>query len=60
VNDPESDLTHTYLDLRETALTCNPPCLAIVCPEPTTVMCGFGGATTNIVGVRAQCRYSPR
>ena len=59
VNDASSQQTQTYLGLREAAIQCGVPCLAIVCAEPTTVTCGFGGVTTRIVA-RAQCTYSPR
>ena len=59
VNDAASQQTKTYLELREAAIKCGVACPAIVCPEPTAVMCGFGGATTRIVA-RAQCVYSPR
>jgi hypothetical protein len=59
VNDPESAQTKAYLERREAAIECGVACLATVCPEPTTVMCGFLSTTTAIVA-RAQCVYSPR
>jgi hypothetical protein len=59
VNDESSQQTANYLELREEAIKCGVSCIAIVCPEPTAVMCGFGGATARIVA-RAQCMYSPR
>jgi hypothetical protein len=59
VDNPESQATMTYLELREPAVKCGVPCLAIVCREPTTATCGFGGATTNIVA-RASCEWLPR
>lgn len=58
VDDPESTATKTYLSLRERAIACGVPCLAIVCPEPTTALCQFGTAS-SIVAV-AQCVWGPR
>ena len=60
VNDPNSEATKSYLAQREAAIACGVPCLAIVCPEPTTATCGFAGATTNIVVAPMRCTYSPR
>jgi hypothetical protein len=60
VNDPNSEATKSYLAQREAAIACGVPCLAIACREPTTVTCGFAGATTNIVVAPTRCMYSPR
>jgi hypothetical protein len=59
VNDPDSEATTRYLELREPAVACGVPCLAIVCREPTTATCGFGGATARIVA-RESCEWLPR
>jgi hypothetical protein len=59
VNDENSEATKNYLALREPAVRCGVPCLAIVCQEPTTPMCGIGGVTTAIVAA-ASCRWGPR
>jgi hypothetical protein len=60
VNDPDSDATKSYLSQREAAMKCHPVCLAVVCREPTTALCGIGGATTNIVVAQAHCTWSLR
>ena len=59
VNDADSTATKAYLAQREAAVKCGVPCLAIPCREPTTPMCGIGGATNRIIA-QAHCVYSPR
>ena len=59
VGDQNSQATKNYLAVREAAVRCGVPCLAIVCQEPTTAMCGVGGVTTAIVAVTS-CHWGPR
>lgn len=59
VNDENSELTKNYLTLREPAVRCGVACLAIVCPEPTTPMCGISGVAPAIVAATS-CRWGPR
>jgi hypothetical protein len=59
VNNPDSEATKNYLRLREPAIACGVPCLAIVCQEPTTATCGSGGVQP-IIGPRSSCTWFPR
>jgi hypothetical protein len=59
VADQNSEQTKTYLELREPAVKCGVPCLAIPCMEPTTPMCGIAGGVSAIVAATS-CRWSPR
>jgi hypothetical protein len=59
VNDENSTATKNYLELREPALGCGVPCLAIPCQEPTTPMCGISGVAPAIVAA-TYCRWGPR
>ncbi len=55
-----SQATMTYLEAREAAMKCGGiPCLAIVCAEPTTAVCGLPTAVSGIV-VATSCHWSPR
>jgi hypothetical protein len=59
VNDQNSEATKYYLELREPAVKCGVPCLAIPCLEPTTPMCGIAGGVSGIVAATT-CRWGPR